>query len=191
MNTAKLVVASVMASFGHDPSIAIATAANALENNFAGPGSMLELGGVPKEVSEAFWDMLGAAKNAVADTAEDVYENPDPYVEAAVLGAVPYGDLARQSYMGATVDRYDLAIESLFVASGTNYVKAGGKTALKITRKFGSNFIKRLEDAKSLRKHPANRNTVRTNVEALDLADNAKNLIHKNSLSYTGPNTYL
>lgn len=50
MNTAKLVVASVMASFGHDPSIAIATAANALENNFAGVEDYLYIGKYLKNI---------------------------------------------------------------------------------------------------------------------------------------------
>ncbi|MGV8948687.1 MAG: DUF637 domain-containing protein [Candidatus Paracaedibacter sp.] len=145
MNTAKLVVASVLASFGHDPSIAIVAAANALENNFAGPGSIPEFGGVPKEIREGSWDILVSAGESVVETAEDMWEHPEEFVKEIALDVIPYGTIAAKVAKGERVGKVEVGIETAFVLTGTTEVKAAAKAGAKVVGKTTKKFVKRME----------------------------------------------
>jgi hypothetical protein len=164
IDAGRLIAGSVIAATGRDPTLAIASATNALENNFAG------LPEYPEELEEVMGEAGVMLKDAAVDTAIDAYNNPDEYIEAAVVGTVPYGDIAQQYYLGETVTKYDLAVETLVVASGMKTVKGGGRLGLKAAKKFGTNFIKRAEEAGHLRKVAANRNTPNRTLDGLDLA---------------------
>lgn len=157
MNTAKLVVASLMVALGQDPSIAIITSANALENNFAGVVPPPEFGMDP-DVADALWDTSVALKGAAVDMGVDFYEHPDEYVEEAVIALTPYGDITRRLYLDETVSNYDLAVETGCLLLGMQPVKAGGRVILKSVKKFGMQFGKHLEEAKHLRGASANKN---------------------------------
>ena len=67
---------------------------------------------------------------------------------------------------------YDYTAGAIGMVLGT--VKAGGKVALKTAKKFGGKFVKRFNETRNLRHYPANKNMVRGNVEALDLAGTSK-----------------
>jgi hypothetical protein len=171
INTARLVVGSTIAAMGHNPTVAIAAATNALENNFAGTIPM------HPEVAKAMWDTSVAATEAIVETAEDIYDNPDEFIEAAVLGTIPYGEITQRFYLGETVSNLDLAIETGFVLTGTTEFKAAAKTGAKVLGKVASKFTQKLEKAGRVGKS--------TNVDALDLASTSKKNL-KNLLPQEG-----
>lgn len=148
MNTAKLVVASVMASFGHDPSIAIATAANALENNFAGVEDYFIYREIPEEYRVAM-------NEAIVEVMEDIRRNPQTYREEAAIAATPYGDILRRVANGENVSALEFGIETglTFLPMG-KIVEAGVKTGGKVFGKFAAAVTKKLEKNGAKGVHP-------------------------------------
>ena len=138
----RLVAGSVIAAMGHNPTLAIAAATNALENNFMGPVPSPELKAIPPEICDASWQMTMAAKEAFIDLLQDMKNNPDAYVEDAVVNSIPYGDISKRLYLGEDVRHLDYAIETAITLLGCNTIKGLGHKA---ASKFTSSFTKKME----------------------------------------------
>jgi hypothetical protein len=164
MDTARLVAASVIAASEHHPAAAIATATNALENNFAGD-PWPEIGSLPDETREAVRE---AFVEAVVEEAEGIWNDPDTFVEETTIGFVPGGDIARKLHRGERVTYLDLAREASVTCMPYvgGAVKGVGKTGAKIINKVALKVTQKLEKAAKSGK-AAGRST---NLDALDLA---------------------
>jgi len=96
INIGQLVAGSVIATTGRDPTLAVAAARNALENNFAGPVPLPELGQIPVEIQEGALKTIGDVKETAGEVYDDIRKNPDEYAKEFVLDAIPYATISRE-----------------------------------------------------------------------------------------------
>lgn len=145
ISASRLIAGSVIAATGRDPSMAIAAATNALENNFAGT-PYPEL--MDPDVAEA----LPIASEAIVEVMEDIRKNPKEYAEEVVIGAIPYADIVRRVAHGEEVSPIEFGIETglTFIPIG-KIVNAGAKTGGKILGKFSAAVAKKMDTQKLLK----------------------------------------
>jgi hypothetical protein len=132
----RLVAGSVISATGRDPSLAISAATNALENNFMGHIR------IPREIAEGMGDATDVLIDSAVDTYEDIKERPGEYAKEAAIGMVPFATQAKDKLEGKEVTKFDVGLEAVCVASGTNVVRGAGK---KVAKTFGAAVVKNLE----------------------------------------------
>lgn len=147
INIGRLVAGAVIAATGRDPTLAIAAATNALQNNFAGQDFAYEYDGQSEEFAIA-------AKEAIIEVMDDIRQNPQAYAEEAAIAATPYADIVRRVANGEQVSAIEFGIETglTFLPIG-KIVKVGAKTGGKIAGKFAAAVAKKLETQKLLKAH--------------------------------------
>ena len=141
----KLVAGSVIATTGRDPTLAVAAARNALENNFAGPVPLPELGQIPVEIQEGALKTIGDVKETAGEVYDDIRKNPDEYAKEFVLDAIPYATIAEKIAKGESVGKVEVAVETVCALTGTTEFKAVAKTGAKVLGKTVSKFAKKME----------------------------------------------
>ena len=118
-----------------------------------------------------------AAKEAFIDLLQDMKNNPDAYVEDAVVNSIPYGDISKRLYLGEDVRHLDYAIETAITLLGCNTIKGLGHKA---ATKFASTFTKKMEKIRNvpsqdLKLLPAPLNYANNNSKAQQLRLNNAN----------------
>jgi hypothetical protein len=83
---------------------------------------------------------------SILEVMEDIRRNPEEYAKEAVIGAAPYGDIARRVANGERVSAVEFGIETglTFLPIG-KIIKVGAQTGGKVVGKFFAAVAKRIE----------------------------------------------